>query len=160
MRATFADAAIEKFLIAMEQNFCVAKCPTNWLVHDEKFSFNVLLVVKSFERHVMNAEPESTPTESTNEPPMFREPLLFYVSLKGFGCVDSNNRLVMGREFSTKRIVAPDNKPLELVIEMLAMMQPYWKYWTLEDLKTDLARLKSYVESLEPDVDEETKVPE
>lgn len=89
-------------------------------------------------------------SNNTEEVPVqSQEPLKFFVQLRGYGVVDGNNKTIMGIEQSSKRIIAPENAPLALVVTILQVWEAAWKYSDVEAAKADLKRLKDYVDGIE-----------
>ena len=86
-------------------------------------------------------------------------PLKFFVKLKAFGVCDENNQPVYELGGIRTRMIADADAPLELVVAMLSRFQEFWKYSSIEAAKTDLKRLRTWIDSVEivddrPEADE------
>jgi hypothetical protein len=75
----------------------------------------------------------------------------FFVQLKAHGRVDDSGRTVIGVERSTKRIIAPHDAPLSLVVAILDEWRASWTYSTPEAAERDFARLRTFAENLVAD---------
>jgi len=73
---------------------------------------------------------------------------LFFISLREYGRVDGNKKLLTGIGFSAKRMVANADRPLLLVGQLINQMLPSMTYSSPEAAKTDMDAFKAFLATL------------
>ena len=72
----------------------------------------------------------------------------FFIALRSYGHCDEKGKTVLGVECSSKKLIAPPDKPLYLFSQLLAQLMPSMQYSSGEAMKEDLEKFQKWVADL------------